>query len=130
MKTTKSKTVQRHPRGTSRSRPKAKAAAPPPAPPAVSPPAPETAEREIALAVPEPNFAAGVPLPPPERAMPATRRAVFFDVENTSRAEHLARVMEHLAVDRLGRRVDVIAVGNWKVVGHDTARLLARYGAQ
>ena len=62
--------------------------------------------------------------------MPAARRAIFFDVENTSRAEHIARVIDHLAVDRMGRRTDFVAVGNWKVIGQDTARLLARHGAQ
>jgi hypothetical protein len=30
----------------------------------------------------------------------------------------------------MGRRTDFIAVGNWKVIGLDTARLLARHGAQ
>ena len=28
------------------------------------------------------------------------------------------------------RRTDFIAVGNWRVIGHDTGRLLARHGAQ
>src|SRR5262249_31688972 len=36
---------------------------------------------------------------------------------------------EHLAVDRAGRRIDFVAVGNWRVIGHDSARLLARHGA-
>src|SRR5262249_15028708 len=68
--------------------------------------------------------------PEQERPHPAARRAIFFDVENTSRSEHIARVIDHLAVDRMGRRTDFVAVGNWKVIGHDTARLLARHGAQ
>jgi hypothetical protein len=50
-------------------------------------------------------------------------------VENTSRVEHIARMIDHLAVDRSGRRTDFVAVGNWRVIGHDTARLLARHGA-
>jgi len=51
-------------------------------------------------------------------------------VENTSRPQHIARVIDYLSVDRLGRRTDFVAVGNWRVIGHDTARLLAGHGAQ
>jgi hypothetical protein len=65
----------------------------------------------------------------PERPLPSTRRAIFFDVENTSRAEHIARVLAHLGLDRVGRATELLAVGNWRVIGHDTARLLARHGA-
>jgi hypothetical protein len=39
-------------------------------------------------------------------------------------------VIDHLALDRVGMRTDFIAVGNWRVIGHDTGRLLARHGAQ
>ena len=77
----------------------------------------------------EPVFAGRMPPPEPERPMPSVRRAIFFDVENTSRAEHIARVVDYLAVDRRGLRTDFVAVGNWRVIGHDTARLLARHGA-
>src|SRR6266849_4552163 len=77
----------------------------------------------------EPVFAGRVPPPEPERPLPSARRAIFFDVENTSRAEHVARMVDHLAVDRRGLRTDFVAVGNWRVIGHDTARLLARHGA-
>jgi hypothetical protein len=87
------------------------------------------AEVPVPLSVPEPALAARVS-PPAERPLPASRRAIFFDVENTSRAEHISRVIAHLAVDRAGRRTEFFAVGNWRVIGHDTARLLARHGAQ
>jgi len=83
----------------------------------------------LPLSTPEPGLAERVPPPEPARPLPAGRRAIFFDVENTSRAEHIARVLAHLAVDRVGRRTDFFAVGNWRVIGHDTARLLARHGA-
>jgi hypothetical protein len=83
----------------------------------------------IETATPESVFAARVPPPEPARPLPPTRRAIFFDVENSSRPEHVSRVIEHLAVDRLGRTTEMVAVGNWKVIGHDTARLLARHGA-
>jgi len=82
-----------------------------------------------ALSTPEPAFAARVLPPLPARPLPSARRAIFFDVENTSRAEHIARVIDHLEIDRIGRAMEVIAVGNWRVVGHETARLLARHGA-
>jgi hypothetical protein len=52
------------------------------------------------------------------------------DVENSSRADHVGRVLDHLAIDRADRHVDLIAVGNWRVIGADSARLLARRGAQ
>jgi hypothetical protein len=86
----------------------------------------------LPLAEPELAFAgrAAARPPEPERPLPTTRRAIFFDVENTSRVQHISRVIDHLAVDRLGRRTDFIAVGNWRVIGHDTARLLAGHGAQ
>jgi hypothetical protein len=54
---------------------------------------------------------------------------VFFDVENSSKAEHVSRVLAYLRIDRAARLTDIIAVGNWRVIGHDTARLLAKHGA-
>jgi len=95
----------------------------------VAPEAPEQSLDDLPLSVPEPILAARVPEPEPPRPLPSGRRAIFFDVENTSRAEHIARVISHLAVDRAGRRTEFFAVGNWRVIGHDTARLLARHGA-
>ena len=104
-----------------------------PRPEPVPPPAPAVElapiEPVVPLAVPEPELAARVQ-PVAERPLPSARRAIFFDVENTSRAEHISRVIAHLAVDRSGRRTEFFAVGNWRVIGHDTARLLARHGAQ
>ena len=97
--------------------------------PAVSPPA-ETAPAElVATSDPEPAFAARIPPPEPERPRPSVRRAIFFDVENSSRADHVARVLAHLDIDRMTRTTDLCAVGNWRVVNHDTARLLAERGA-
>ena len=66
----------------------------------------------------------------PEVPLPAQRRVIFFDVENTSQAGRIARIIDHLALDRRGWRTEFIAVGNWRVIGQDTARLLARHGAQ
>jgi uncharacterized membrane protein YgcG len=115
--------------GRSRARPQSRPASPTPAPaPAPAPEAPAP-EAPLPLTVPELALAARV-TPPADRPLPASRRAIFFDVENTSRAEHIARVISHLAVDRAGRRTEFFAVGNWRVIGHDTARLLARHGAQ
>ena len=87
---------------------------------------------DLALDTPEVEFAQRVAARPPEleRPWPARRRVVFFDVENTSRMQHIGRVIDHLALDRVGTRTDFIAVGNWRVIGHDTGRLLARHGAQ
>lgn len=91
-----------------------------------------TAEPEAmpVTVVPEPEFAARYAPPAPAPPRPTGRRAVFFDVENTSRPEHVESVLRHLALDRMNVALDLIAVGNWRVVGHDTARILARRGAQ
>ncbi len=97
--------------------------------PETEPAAPEP-EPHLPLARPEPVFAARVPAPEPERSLPARRRVIFLDIENTSRAEHVAHVIDRLAIDRLGRRTELIAVGNWRVIGSDAARVLARQGAQ
>jgi hypothetical protein len=87
-------------------------------------------EPVVALGMPEAVFAARVPPPPPEPPAPTNRRAIFYDVENASQPGHIAQVIEHLAIDRVNRRTDLVAVGNWRVIGADTARLLARHGAQ
>jgi hypothetical protein len=87
------------------------------------------AETVIVTGAPEPGFAARVPPPEPPPVRPARRRGVFFDVENTSRAGDISRVVEHLALDWVGWSTEFTAVGNWRVIGHDTARLLAQHGA-
>ena len=87
------------------------------------------AESVIVTGAPEPGFAARVPPPEPPPARPARRRGVFFDVENTSRAGDISRVLDHLALDWVGWSTEFTAVGNWRVIGHDTARLLAHHGA-
>ena len=111
------------------------APAPSPAPPELlAPPAPPVAEPEpeppLAVVVPEPVFATRVPPPEPERLRPTTRHAIFFDVENTSNPTHIERVVGRLAIDHGGRSTEFFAVGNWRVIGHETGRVLARFGAQ
>src|SRR5262245_16330848 len=78
----------------------------------------------VAVATPEPVFAARVAPPPAARQRPTTRHAIFFDVENTSHPGHIERVIERIAIDHLGRSTEFYAVGNWRVIGHETARLL------
>jgi hypothetical protein len=101
---------------------------------AVAPPPPtadpDTAALAVRTATPERAFAGRVRPPAPPPPLPTGRRAIFVDVENSSRADHIGRVLDHLAIDRADRRVDLIAVGNWRVIGADSARLLARRGAQ
>jgi len=58
------------------------------------------------------------------------RRMVFIDVENSSRAEHVAAMLAHLDLGTLGPALRVLAVGNWRVIGQETARLLSARGAQ
>ena len=99
------------------------------APAPTADPEPERALPAVRTATPERAFAARVRPPAPSPPLPASRRAIFVDVENSSRADHVSRVLDHLAIDRQERRVDLIAVGNWRVIGADSARLLARRGA-
>jgi hypothetical protein len=98
------------------------------APPFVAP-EPEPVP-ELALVAPEPVFAARVPPPAPDRQRPTNRHAIFFDVENTSNPAHIERVVGRLAIDHVGRSTEFFAVGNWRVIGHETGRVLARFGAQ
>jgi hypothetical protein len=105
----------------------------PPPEPIAPPPALEVVEETGPLLIPvstvERSFAARVPPPEPERPRPPGRRAIFLDVENTSRAQHLAHVIDHLGVDPWDRRTELVAVANWRVVGHEAARLLAARGS-
>jgi len=57
-------------------------------------------------------------------------RMVIFDVENSSRVEHITRLLEYLGVAALDGRTAVLAVGNWVVIAQETARILARHGAR
>jgi hypothetical protein len=98
------------------------------APPAAA--EPETTALAVRTATPERAFAGRVRPAAPPTPLPTGRRAIFVDVENSSRADHIGRVLDHLAIDRADRRVDLVAVGNWRVIGADSARLLARRGAQ
>jgi hypothetical protein len=100
-----------------------------PAPAPAEDPEPERTLPAVRTATPERAFASRVRPPAPSPPLPASRRAIFVDVENSSRADHVSRVLDHLAIDRQERRVDLIAVGNWRVIGADSARLLARRGA-
>ena len=61
---------------------------------------------------------------------PSARRMVVFDVENSSRLEHITRMLEHLDLAAPAYRTEVLAVGNWAVVGPASARLLAQRGAR
>src|SRR6266403_1034327 len=96
-------------------------------PPPVAAPEPEFS---LPIVAPEPVFVTRVPPPAPERLRPATRHAIFFDVENTSNPAHIERVVGRLAIDHAGRTTEFFAVGNWRVIGHETGRVLARFGAQ
>jgi len=66
---------------------------------------------------------------PPSPAPPG-RRAVFIDVENTSSKAELMGALDGLALGEDGRRVEMTAIGNWRVVGQDLGRALAERGAQ
>jgi hypothetical protein len=103
--------------------------APEPPAPVVEAAAEPPVEAVIVTGVPEAGFAARVLPPEPLPPRPARRRGIFFDVENTSRAADISRVLQHLELDWEGWSTEFTAVGNWRVIGHDTARLLAHHGA-
>ncbi|HKA30115.1 MAG TPA: hypothetical protein VKH82_12100 [Candidatus Binatia bacterium] len=103
--------------------------APEPPPPTVEPDPETPVEAVIVTGVPEAGFAARVLPPEPLPPRPSRRRGIFFDVENTSRAADISRVLQHLDLDWVGWSTEFTAVGNWRVIGHDTARLLAHHGA-
>src|SRR5262249_18288215 len=105
--------------------------APPPddADAGVTPVVAQTESPTVVPVVPEPSSAARFAPPPPPRPRPEQRRGIFFDVENTSRAQDIEYVLRHLMIDRVGIDTDFTAVGNWRVIGHETARLLAQNGA-
>ena len=83
-----------------------------------------------AFTPPEVEFAARVPGLAPERTRPVKRRAIFIDVENESRAARIEQALDALEIDHATAATDIIASGNWRVIGHETARLLAKKGAQ
>ena len=93
------------------------------------PPASPEIVAPVVTIVPEPSFAARIAPPPAPRPRPEQRRGIFFDVENTSRAQDIEYVLRYLMIDRVGIDTDFTAVGNWRVIGHETARLLAQNGA-
>ncbi len=101
-----------------------------PDPPAPPPPPIAEPQPSLPLVIPEPVFATRVAPPAPERLRPANRHAIFFDVENTSNPAHIERVVGRLAIDHVGQSTEFFAVGNWRVIGHETGRVLARFGAQ
>jgi hypothetical protein len=59
-----------------------------------------------------------------------SRRVVIFDVENASRAAHVSTILEHLQLGARSSGSRLMAVGNWGIIGHETAHLLARHGAE
>jgi len=68
-------------------------------------------------------------MPPGHVAQGPRRRSVFFDVENTSRTQDIEKVLAHLDIDFTRGGVEFMAVGNWRVIGHEPARILAAKGA-
>ena len=78
----------------------------------------------------EPELETGVPAVALEQRRPTRHRAIFLDVENTSKPQHLAHVLEHLAVDRRETQTVLVGVANWRVVSQESARFLSERGAQ
>jgi hypothetical protein len=51
-------------------------------------------------------------------------------VENESRAARIEQMLASLEIDHVVATTDIVASGNWRVISHETARLLAKKGAQ
>ncbi len=60
----------------------------------------------------------------------AHRRAIFIDVENTSSEAALVTALDQLGIDRQAQDTELVAVGNWRVIGQHVARMLAQRGAR
>jgi hypothetical protein len=58
------------------------------------------------------------------------KRAVFIDVENTSSEAALIGALDQLEIDRATVPTELVAVGNWRVIGQHVARMLAQRGAR
>src|ERR1700752_1409904 len=58
------------------------------------------------------------------------RRTIFIDVENTSSEAALLGALEQLEIDRATMTTELVAVGNWRVIGQHVARMLAQRGAR
>ena len=112
--------------------PRKKAATKPPeatAPPEAKAPLEADALPASAFSPPEVEFAARTPASLPERPRPSKRRAIFIDVENESRGARLEEVLAALEIDHTSAATDLVASGNWRVISHEAARLLAKNGA-
>jgi hypothetical protein len=55
---------------------------------------------------------------------------VFIDVENTSSEAALISALDQLEIDRATAPTELVAVGNWRVIGQHVARMLAQRGAR
>ncbi len=58
------------------------------------------------------------------------RRTIFIDVENTSSEGALLAALEKLEVDSSEFATELVAVGNWRVIGQHVARMLAQKGCR
>ena len=67
---------------------------------------------------------------PATAATARLRRAIFIDVENTSSEAALLGALDQLGIDRTASATELVAVGNWRVIGQHVARLLAQRGAR
>src|SRR6185295_12059460 len=59
-----------------------------------------------------------------------SRRTIFIDVENTSSETALLGALDQLGVDHASTPTELVAVGNWRVIGQHVARMLAQRGAR
>ena len=58
------------------------------------------------------------------------RQAIFIDVENTSSEEAIFAALESLGFDKVRAGTNLVAVGNWRVIGAHVGRMLASRGAR
>src|SRR5262249_19700933 len=58
------------------------------------------------------------------------RRTIFIDVENTSNEAALIGALDQLEIAQTTLPTEVVAVGNWRVIGQHVARMLAQRGAR
>jgi hypothetical protein len=64
------------------------------------------------------------------RSTGGPRRVIFIDVENTSSEAALLGALDQLKIDPAAAETELVAVGNWRVIGQHVARTLAQRGAR
>ena len=90
----------------------------------------KAAARKVATPTIKSTRAAAAKTPKIADGKRGSRRTIFIDVENTSSETALLGALDQLGVDHASIPTELVAVGNWRVIGQHVARMLAQRGAR